>query len=93
MRTKEWAYLYLYHKRNPFIIKTESEINSNKKKRRISSRSKRKLIHILILVQNNHESMETIYEIFQKFKIFPKNILGVSREKNIFKMQWTWFLT
>ena len=35
----------LYHKRDPLIIKTESETNSNQRKQCISSTSRRKLMH------------------------------------------------
>ena len=35
----------LYHKLNPFILETESKINSNKWKTCTYSRSRRKLVH------------------------------------------------
>ena len=49
----------LYHKRNPLFTKTESQTNSNKMKTCIFSKSRRKLLMILILVQNVHERKDT----------------------------------
>ena len=37
--------LQIYHKRDPLITKAENETYSNKKKKIISSRNRRKLIH------------------------------------------------
>ena len=54
---------------------------SNKRKICISTRSQRKLVHELFISKKMFmKGRIYIYEILQKIKYLPNNILGVSRE-------------
>ena len=73
----------------------ESETNSDKRKTSISFRSRRKLVNYPYISTkcSSKEGYMHVYELFQKFKHFPNNILGVSPEKLFSKCNEQDFLT